>query len=277
MSSPALALVGLLLICSVCVARIPPEQRRFVSPAIDAVIDDVSSRLRDPDVAKLFVNAYPNTLDTTVWNFTDSTPYPDSFIITGDIHAQWLRDSTNQILPYLPYAKPSIDAKLHRLACGLINRQARDILHDPFANAFNYDETGGQHMDDKRYPPMTAHVFEGKYELDSLAAFLKLSFGVYNWTGDFSCVDPVKWKKAVSLVIQTITAMQASTEEDFDTPSYLFQRQTTVATDTLMVCCNSLVLVAHHVDIIQNVSSDVGPRSCCGAHWNVQEFVSTVG
>lgn len=34
---------------------------------------------------------------------------------------------------------------------------------------------------------MTPHVFEGKYELDSLAAALKLSYGYYNWTRDTSC------------------------------------------------------------------------------------------
>lgn len=82
----------LVALSSCCVARIPPEQRRFVSVAVDAAIADISARLRDPEIAQLFTNAYPNTLDTTVWNFTDSwqqSGFPDSFIITGDIHAQW--------------------------------------------------------------------------------------------------------------------------------------------------------------------------------------------
>lgn len=139
------------------------------------------------------------------------------------------------MLPYLPFARPTVDTRLHRLVCGLVNRQARDVLHDPFANAFNYDESGGEHKNDVRTPPMTDHVFEGKYELDSLAAFLKLSYGVYNWTRDFSCVEPVAWKKAVALVVQTIVTMQAATAEDYDASVYLFERQTSTATDTLML------------------------------------------
>jgi len=136
--------------------RIPPDQRKFSSPAIEAVITNISSRMRDQDLANLFSNCYPNTLDTTVSHHNASLP--DTFIITGDINAQWLRDSTNQVLPYIPYAVE--DPALQALICGLIQRQSRDILHDSYANAFNYEEEGGDHQDDIRLPPMTLHVFE---------------------------------------------------------------------------------------------------------------------
>lgn len=49
--------------------------------------------------------------------------------------AQWLRDSTNQVLPYLPFLTQ--DSALKDLICGLINRQTADVAIDPFANAFN--------------------------------------------------------------------------------------------------------------------------------------------
>lgn len=40
----------------------------------------------------MFEICFPNTLDTTVhYNETDS----DAYVITGDIDAMWLRDSTN--------------------------------------------------------------------------------------------------------------------------------------------------------------------------------------
>lgn len=70
----------------------------------------------------------------------------------------WLRDSTNQVLPYLEFA--SADPRLHQLLCGVVNRQATYVLHDPFANAFNLNASGQGHQDDERLPPMTPLVFE---------------------------------------------------------------------------------------------------------------------
>ena len=46
----------------------------------------------------MFENCFPNTLDSTVEIDEDGT-----FIITGDIEAMWLRDSTNQVMPYLQF------------------------------------------------------------------------------------------------------------------------------------------------------------------------------
>ena len=57
---------------------------------------------------------------------------------------------------------------------------------------------------------MTREVFEGKYELDSLAAVLKLSNNYYQWTNDTACLRP-DWIDAMSLVIDTITVQQQST------------------------------------------------------------------
>lgn len=214
-------------------ARPPPSQRRFNSSVVNAAIASLSSRMRDPDLATLFSNCLPNTLDTTVSHFCHGCGPgggPDAFVITGDITAQWLRDSTNQLLPYLPFAPQ--DPNLAALACGLVRRQARDILHDPFANAFNYAEEGGPHQGDVRTPPMTPHVFEGKFELDSLAAFLRLSNGVYNWTGAACLANSSEWVGAAALVVSTVRGMQRSSEETLDAPAYLFERKAYAATDT---------------------------------------------
>ncbi len=43
----------------------------------------MQSRLRDPDLATLFTNTFPSTLDTTVKYFDPSLNL--AFIITGDI------------------------------------------------------------------------------------------------------------------------------------------------------------------------------------------------
>ena len=93
------------------------------------------------------IQIVPNTLDTTVESFVPTNP-PNTFVITGDINATWLRDSMNQVLPYIKFARQ--DPHLRTMICGLINRQANDIKYDQYANAFNYANEGGPFQDDKR-------------------------------------------------------------------------------------------------------------------------------
>lgn len=98
----------------------------------------------------------------------------------GDIEAMWLRDSSNQVLPYLPYI--TRDQPLNDMIKGLIRRHAKSVLINPFANAFNYNTSSGHdHQSDITKPPMTAAVFESKYEIDSLCAFLKLSYWYWRY------------------------------------------------------------------------------------------------
>jgi meiotically up-regulated gene 157 (Mug157) protein len=72
----------------------------------------------------MFENCYPNTLDTTV-DFQVKEGRPDTFVITGDINAMWLRDSAAQVWPYLPLCKQ--DEPLRLLIAGVINRHTRCI------------------------------------------------------------------------------------------------------------------------------------------------------
>ncbi len=130
-------------------ARPPPAQRKFRSAAVDALIDSLAPRFIDPNLATIFSNAFPNTLDTTI---TIAGPN-DTFVLTGDIPAMWLRDSTNEVLPYFAFA--ATDAPLAALLRGVVMRQARSVLLDAYANAFNVDANGAGHQDDTRTPPMT--------------------------------------------------------------------------------------------------------------------------
>lgn len=84
--------------------RPPKAQRRFVSTAVEQQITQIKARIADPELAWLFENCYPNTLDTTVETGTRNGK-PDTFVITGDIHAMWLRDSSAQVHPYVPLAR----------------------------------------------------------------------------------------------------------------------------------------------------------------------------
>ena len=199
-------------------ARPPPAKRTFNSTAIEALIASFVPRFVDPDLGTIFANSLPNTLDTTVV----AASHNDSFIITGDIDAMWLRDSTNEVLPYMAFA--GADAALKDMLHGVVMRQCRSVLIDPYANAFNIGPNGQGHQDDTRTPPMTKGVFEGKYELDSLAAVLKSSWQYWNNTGDSSLLLEPDWLAAMERVMDTITVQQQSTAEDGPHPAYAFKR-----------------------------------------------------
>jgi meiotically up-regulated gene 157 (Mug157) protein len=183
----------------------PPEQERsFQNVTIEQTIEDICSKITDPDLMKMFYICFPNTLDSTV-NFATG-PNPDTFIVTGDIPAMWLRDSTNQIWPYLPFITK--DTHLQNLFIGLINRQTKCILTDPYANAFNQDNS----------------VWERKYELDSLGAFLRLSSGYYSTTRDLSPFGS-EWIQAVNTIIHIVHIEQNTVNKDHQNILYHFTTQ----------------------------------------------------
>ena len=199
-------------------ARPAPADRKFNSSAVNALIDAFRPRFIDPDLGTIFSNALPNSLDTTIIAASAN----DSYVITGDIDAMWLRDSTNEVLPYMAFA--SSDAPLAAMLRGVVMRQARSVNLDSYANAFNQAANGNGHQDDPRTPPMTKPVFEGKYELDSLAAVLKSSWGYWSSTRDDSLMGEPEWLLAMDKIMDTIVVQQQSTAEDGPTPAYTFAR-----------------------------------------------------
>ncbi len=206
--------------------RPAPADRHFSSPVVEAFIARVSAQVSDKELAALFTNCFPNTLDTTVepGSFEGK---PDTAVITGDIAAMWLRDSSAQVWPYLPLAKE--DAALRRLLEGLIRRQARCILIDPYANAFmanlNDPPLEGSRADDTE---MKQGVGERKYELDSLCYPIRLAHGYWKATGDTAPFDAT-WKQAMKLVVATMKTQQ---RKQGDGP-YHFQRASKISTETL--------------------------------------------
>ena len=172
----------------------------------------------------MFENCFPNTLDTTV-DFEMIDGRPDTYVITGDIDAMWLRDSTAQVWPYLPLMKN--DPALQQLIAGVINRQTRCILKDPYANAFYKDETKVSHWKSD-LTEMKPGVHERKWEIDSLCYPIRLAYHYWKNTGDAAPFDDA-WRKAIALTLQTFREQQRKTGQG----PYRFQRRTEIQTDTV--------------------------------------------
>ncbi len=140
----------------------------------------------------MFENCFPNTLDTTV-DFEVVDGRPDTYVITGDIDAMWLRDSTAQVWPYLPLMKN--DSNLQQLIAGVINRQTRCILKDPYANAFYKDENKVSHWKSDR-TEMKPGVHERKWEIDSLCYPIRLAYHYWKASNDRAPLDAA-WREAI--------------------------------------------------------------------------------
>ncbi|RSK31663.1 glycoside hydrolase family 125 protein [Hymenobacter metallilatus] len=205
------------------VVRPAEAKRRFRSRAVEAAIREFQTKVPNRELGWLFENCFPSTLDTTV-TYTTRQGRPDTYVITGDIDAMWLRDSSAQVWPYLQFARK--DAELRQLVAGVINRQTRCILKDPYANAFYGDDTRvGEWKSD--LTAMQPGVHERKWEIDSLCYPIRLAYQYWKTTGDTSPFDAA-WQQAMKAVLHTFRAQQ---RKDGLGP-YKFQRQTATATDT---------------------------------------------
>jgi meiotically up-regulated gene 157 (Mug157) protein len=179
--------------------------RRFTSPAIESAISTVKGQMADPKLAAMFERCLPNALDTTVFPGTLQGK-PDTYVVTGDIDAMWLRDSAAQVQPYLRFARQ--DPHLSALLEGLVRRHARMVLIDPYANAFTRNPSD---------PPLSwaAHdkttmapgVAEHKWEIDSLCYILRLAHGYWRSTGNTAPFDQ-QWKAAAWKILATFREQQ---------------------------------------------------------------------
>lgn len=205
--------------------RPDPACRTFNSSDVESVLVQMERAITDPGLYRLFQNSYPNTLDTAIkWRgfAAHNTEEELAFVITGDINAMWLRDSANQVQPYrsLIQANDSSPDGIASLFRGVINIQARYLQFGPFCNAFQAPvESGIPPAENRAAVGITvkptydnASVFECKYELDSLAAFLQISTEYYNKTKDVEFFGKFQWISAVQAVLETAKTMQ--------TPSY---------------------------------------------------------
>lgn len=205
------------------IVRKPIEQRLFKSQSVENAIAKFSSKVKDKELAWLFGNCFPNTLDTTV-HYSEINGKPDTYVITGDIDAMWMRDSSAQVWPYIQFAKE--DPNVHKLIAGVINRQVGYILEDPFANAF-YKDANQKSEWESDLTKMRPGIHERKWEIDSLCYPIRLAYHFWKTTGDTSSFDE-KWVQAMQTVYNTFIDQQRKENDG----QYHFQRVTGNATDT---------------------------------------------
>lgn len=199
------------------------SERNFTSIEVENTIKKVKAVIQDEELAWMFENCFPNTLDTTI-DFEIIDGKPDTFIITGDIDAMWLRDSTAQVWPYMPLI--SKDDKLKQLIKGLINRQVKCVLLDSYANAF-YKDTSKISKWKSDITQMLPGIHERKWEIDSLCYVIRLANEYYQITKDNSIFDE-DWDKAMRLIVTTFKTEQRKNNES----DYRFSRETTSVIDS---------------------------------------------
>ncbi len=202
--------------------RTSAAARKFKSNSVEKAITEFRKNVKDPELGWLFENCFPNTLDTTA-TFQQKAGKPDTYVITGDIDAMWLRDSSAQVWPYLTFIKK--DEPLRQLIAGVINRQTHNILRDPYANAFYHDDTKVGEWS-KDLTDMKPGIHERKWEIDSLCYPIRLAHEYWQITGDTSPFD-AQWQQAIKATLRTFREQQ---RKDSLGP-YKFQRETAWATD----------------------------------------------
>lgn len=173
---------------------------------------------RQEGLFEMFSRCFLNTLETTVR--THGTG--DTFVITGDIEAMWLRDSTAQVLHYIRFCDEQAVAALVE---GLIARQAECILIDPYANAFNMVDSGRKWTEDE--PAHSGWVWERKYEIDSLCYPLLLAQRYYEKTGSTTFLTE-RFHQALGTIIDVLVC-----EQHHEDSPYWFRRKDCPAQDTL--------------------------------------------
>jgi hypothetical protein len=147
---PARRAVALLL--AVLFISVPVQAR-----AQSLIVPLTGRRVHDVNAEQLF-----HTLFNDFFYERDGTTY----VQTGDIPAMWLRDSSAQTIPYIRFFRefPQLRSQFD----GVIQRNARNINKDPYANAFQ----------------TSYHVWERKWEIDSLAWPVVLTWVYWRQTKD---------------------------------------------------------------------------------------------
>lgn len=148
-------ILALGLVTSFAIA-IPANAGETLSAAVVATLD------------RLYLTAYDEAIGRHASAERDGTTY----VSTGDINAEWLRDASAVVRPYIGLS--ARDSEVAKTLRGVIARQAKYILIDPYANAFT----------------VGYRVAERKFEVDSLLYPIWFASAYYARTHDRSIFTP---------------------------------------------------------------------------------------
>lgn len=195
-----------------------------VPPSVQAFMDRITELCGTEHAhwAEDFNAAFANTLTTTVNRHEDGT----TFLLTGDIPAMWLRDSTAQVRPYLVIAEH--DPDLADMIAGLVRQQFRYINIDPYANAFNEEPNGATWDPNDRSDFSSPWLWERKYEVDSLCYPIQLAWLLHANTGRTDHFDD----EFVAGVMRVLDVFETETDHEGRSP-YFFVRDCDIPTETL--------------------------------------------
>lgn len=192
----------------------------FLQPALEDRAERIREVTGDVGLARMFVGAMRNTLDTTLTREADET----TFVITGDIPAMWLRDSSAQMRPFLRLLDG--EEELYGVIAGLVRRQFEYVEIDSYANAFNQEPNGAS------YDPADAcgdpWIWERKYEVDSLAFPVELAHQLWRRTSRTDI-----FTGSVRRAFGTIVAQWRLEQDHASNSDYRFVRQTELPRETL--------------------------------------------
>ncbi len=169
---------------------------------LESKVSEARYKLAEGAIERLFSSTLTRAADGSI------------FVITGDIPAMWLRDSTWQVRPLLAAAN---DLEVAQLIADVSKRQIEYVLLDPYANAFNPEADGNcWHKD---FPNQSPWVFERKFELDSLAAVLDLATRLYLESG-FTNHFTERFNDATKVILDLLER-----EQNHDPNTYRFERK----------------------------------------------------
>jgi meiotically up-regulated gene 157 (Mug157) protein len=157
-----------------------------LSPTLNAKLD------------RLYLTAFDETIQRHALVQRDGTTY----VSTGDIDSEWLRDASAIVRPYIGLSQR--DGDVQSTLRGVVARQAKYILIDPYANAFS-----------RNYG-----VVERKFEVDSLLYPIWFAYEYYRQTGDRSIFTPTV-RRAFERVLATLRDEQRHPSRSHYTHSQL--------------------------------------------------------
>ncbi len=203
------------------------QKEKEIITCVKNLAEELSKEIEEKGASSklvtMFKKCFVNTAETTMQCLTDGK----TFLITGDIEAMWLRDSSAQVCHYAPFMMKEGCEPLKDIVGGVIRKQFEQINIDPYANAFNTEANGRcwakDRTDDNPWD------WERKYELDSLCYPVRLLDHYLEITDDYGIIDD-EIKEGLRIILKVMATEQNHSADS----TYYFERDNCPPSDTLI-------------------------------------------